>query len=92
MSSYADREIILSGFTVAILAVAIGGIVQFTQHGGLNHFLGYALMACGVVLLFISYLARAGRGNVALLRLLLTVLAGLLLASVLLKDAIGRLF
>ena len=91
MSSYADREIIVSGFTMAIFAVFIGGIVQFTHRGAVDHFLGFGLMACGVVLLFVSYLARASRGNVALLRLLLIAVAGLLLAGVLLKDVIERL-
>jgi hypothetical protein len=89
--SYADREIILSGFTLAILAIAIGCIVQFSHHGALNHFFGYALVACGVVLLFVSYLARASGGNAALLRKLLMALAGLLLAGVLIKDVIEQL-
>jgi hypothetical protein len=90
--SYADREIVVSGFTLAILAISIGCIVQFSHHGALNHFFGYALVACGVVLLFVSYLARASRGGAALLRTLLMALAGALLAGVLLKDAIDRLF
>jgi hypothetical protein len=88
--SYADREVILSGFTLAILAISIGCIVQFTHHGALNHVFGYALVACGVVLLFVSYLARASKGGAALLRALLMALAGLLLAGVLLKDVIER--
>jgi asparagine N-glycosylation enzyme membrane subunit Stt3 len=90
--SYADREIVVSGFTLAILAISIGCIVQFSHHGALNHFFGYALVACGVVLLFVSYLARASRGGAALLRTLLMALAGALLAGVLLKDAMDRLF
>jgi hypothetical protein len=90
--SYADREIVVSGFTVAILAISIGCIVQLSHHGALNHFFGYALVACGVVLLFVSYLARASKGGAALLRALLIVLAGLLLAGILLKDAIEQLF
>jgi hypothetical protein len=89
--SYADREVILSGFTLAILAIAIGCIVQFTHHGALNHFFGYALVACGVVLLFVSYLARGSKGGAALLRALLMALAGLLLVGVLLKDVIEQL-
>lgn len=89
--SYADREIIVSGFTLALIAIFIGCIVQFTHHGPLNHFFGYALVACGVVLFFVCYLARAGRGYTALLRVVLMALAGLLLAGVLLKDAIERL-
>jgi hypothetical protein len=88
--SYADREVILSGFTLAILAISIGCIVQFTHHGALNHVFGYALVACGVVLLFVSYLARASKGGAALLRALLMALAGLLLAGVLLRDVIER--
>ena len=90
--SYADREIVVSGFTLAILAISIGCIVQFSHHGALNHFFGYALVACGVVLLFVSYLARASRGGAALLRTLLMALAAALLVGVLLKDAIDRLF
>ena len=89
--SYADREVIVYGFTLALVAIVIGVIVQFTHHGSLNHFFGYALVACGVVLLFVCYLARASRGNVALLRILLMVLAGALLIGVLLKDAMERL-
>jgi hypothetical protein len=89
--SYADREIIASGFTTAILAILIGCVVQFTHHGALNHVIGYALVACGVVLLFVCYLARGSRGYTALLRTLLMALAGLLLAGVLLKDAIDKL-
>jgi hypothetical protein len=89
--SYADREIIVSGYTLAVLAIFMGGIVQFTHHGALNHFFGYTLVACGVVLLFVCYLARGSRGYAALLRTLLMALAGLLLVGVLLKDAIERL-
>jgi hypothetical protein len=90
--SNADREIIVSGYTLAAFAVFIGCIVQFTEHGAFNHFFGYALLACGVVLFFVCYLARARRGYAALLRVLLMALAALLLAGVLLKDAIERLF
>jgi len=90
--SYADREIIVSGFVVALLAIFIGGIVHFTKEGAVNHFFGYALVACGIVLLFVCYLARSSRGSVALLRTLLMVLAALLLAGVLLKDMVQRLF
>jgi hypothetical protein len=89
--SYADREIIVSGFTLALIAIFIGCIVQFTHRGALNHFFGYALVACGVVLLFLAYLARASRRNVAVLRILMMGLTGLLLAGVLLKDVIDRL-
>ena len=89
--SYADREIIVSGFTLAVIAIFIGCIVQFTHHGALNHVIGYALVACGIVLLFVCYLARGSRGYAALLRTLLMVLAGLLLVGVLLKDVIEKL-
>jgi hypothetical protein len=89
--SYADREIIVSGFTLGIIAIVIGALVQFTHRGALNHVFGYALVAAGVVLLFVSYLARASRGSVATLRALLMALVGLLLAGVLLKDAIEKL-
>lgn len=89
--SYADREIIVSGFTLALIAIFIGCIVRFTHEGPLNHFFGYALVACGIVLLFLSYLARGNRGSVAVLRMMLMALAGVLLAGVLLKDAIERL-
>ena len=89
--SFADREIIVSGSTLAVLAIIIGGIVQFTHHGALDHIIGYVLVACGVVLLFVCYLARGSRGYAALLRVLLMALAGLLLVGVLLKDAIERL-
>jgi hypothetical protein len=89
--SYADREVIVSGFTLAVIAIFIGCIVQFTHHGALNHVIGYALVACGVVLLFVCYLARGSRGYAALLRTLLMVLAGLLLFGVLLKDVIEKL-
>jgi hypothetical protein len=91
MSSYADREVILSGFTLAIVAIFIGGMVQFTEHGPLNQFFGYALVACGVVLIFVCSLARASRGGAAMLRTLLMILAGALLLGVLLKDVIERL-
>jgi hypothetical protein len=90
--SYADREIIVSGLTLAVFAILIGCIVQFTRHGALNHFIGYGLVACGIVLLFVCYLARTRKGNTAFLRTLLMTLAGLLLAGFLLKDAIERLF
>jgi hypothetical protein len=90
--SYADREIIVSGFTLAAAAIIIGCIVQFTRPGPLNHMLGYALVACGIVLLFVSCLARARRGNIALLRMLVMALAGALLIGVLLKDAVQNLF
>ena len=89
--SYADREIIVSGFTLAVLAIFIGCIVQFIHHGAPNHVIGYALVACGIVLLFVCYLARGSKGYAALLRTLLMALAGLLLAGVLLKDMIERL-
>jgi hypothetical protein len=89
--SHADREVITSGFTLAVLAIFVGCIVQFTHHGALNHVIGYALVACGVVLLFVCYLARGSRGYAALLRTLLMALAGLLLAGVLLKDGLERL-
>ena len=89
--SYADREIIVSGFTLAILAILIGCVAQFTHHSALDHFIGYVLVACGVVLLFLAYLARGNRGSVATLRTLIMTLAGLLLAGVLIKDVIERL-
>jgi energy-converting hydrogenase Eha subunit C len=89
--SYADREIVVSGFMLALMAIFVGGIVQFTHHGALNHFLGYALLASGVVLLFVSYLARGNPRSVALLRALLMALAGLLLAGMLLKDVVEKL-
>jgi hypothetical protein len=89
--SYADREIIVSGFMLAVIAIFIGCVVQFTHRGALEHFFGYALAACGVVLLFASSLARARRGHVKQLRILMIALAGLLLAGVLLKDAIGKI-
>jgi hypothetical protein len=91
MYSYADREIIVSGFTMAALAIFIGCIVQFTHHGTLNHVFGYGLVACGVVLLFLCQLARGSRGYALVLRTLLMSLAGLLLVGVLLKDAFERL-
>jgi hypothetical protein len=91
MYSYADREIIVSGFTMAALAILIGCLAQFTHHGALNHFFGYALVACGVVLLFVCYLTRVRRGYATLLRAMLMSLAGLLLVGVLLKDAMERL-
>lgn len=91
MSSYADREIVVSGFALAGIAIFIGCVVQFTHRGPLNHFLGYALVASGVVLLFICYLARASSGYAALLRTVMMALAGLLLAGMLLKDAIDKL-
>ena len=89
--SYADRELIVSGFTLAIIAIIIGCILHFTRAGEANHILGYALVACGIVLLFVSYLARTRRGNIALLRILLIVLAAALLIGVLLKDVIQKL-
>jgi hypothetical protein len=89
--SHEDREVIVSGFTLAVLAIFIGCIIQFTHHGALNHVIGYTLVACGVVLLFVCYLARGSRGYAAFLRTLLMALAGLLLAGVLLKDVIERL-
>jgi drug/metabolite transporter (DMT)-like permease len=89
--SYADREIIVSGFTLGLIAIFIGCILQFSPRGPLNHFGGYALVACGVVLLFLSYLARVSRRNVAMLRILLMGLTLLLLAGVLLKDVIDKL-
>jgi ABC-type Co2+ transport system permease subunit len=89
--SYADREIVASGFTAAIMAILIGCVVQFTHQGALNHVLGYAVAACGMVLLFVCCLARGSRGYAALLRTLLMALAGLLLAGVLLRDALERL-
>ena len=91
MFSYADREIIVSGFTLAGLALVVGCLVRFTQAGQLNHFFGYALVACGVLLFFVSSLARTSRRNVALLRALLMALAVLLLAGVLLKDVLAKL-
>lgn len=92
LMSYADKEIIVSGFTLAVVAIVIGCIVQFTRHGPLNHVLGYAMVACGIVLLFVSYLARTRRGNTAVLRILLMALAGALLLGMLLKDAIAQSF
>jgi hypothetical protein len=91
MSSYADREIVVSGFTLAVVAIFIGCVVQFTHRGPLNHFLGYALVSCGVLLLFLCHLARASRGYTALLRILLMAFAGALLVGVLLKDVTEKL-
>jgi len=92
MSSYADREILVSGFTLAVVAIFIGCVVQFTHHGAFNHFFGYALVACGVVLFFVCSLARASSGYAGVLRTMLIAIAGLLLAGFLLKDAVERLF
>jgi hypothetical protein len=89
--TYADREIVVSGFTLALIAIFIGCVIQFTRHGAVNHVFGYALVACGIVLLFLSYLARASKGSLAMLRILLMAVAGVLLAGMLLKDVIARL-
>jgi energy-converting hydrogenase Eha subunit C len=91
MSSYADREILVSGFTLGFIAMFIGGVVQFTHHGALNHVIGYALVASGVVLLFVCYLARASGGYAALIRTLLMAIAGVLLIGMLFKDVIAKL-
>ena len=91
MYSFADREIIVSGFTMAALAIVLGCVAQFTHHGTLNHIVGYGMVACGVVLFFLCYLARGRRGYATVVRILLMAIAGLLLVGVLLKDAFERL-
>ena len=91
MYSFADREIIASGFTLAALAIVLGCVAQFTHHGTLNHLVGYGMVACGVVLFFLCYLARGRRGYASVVRILLMSTAGLLLVGVLLKDAFERL-
>jgi hypothetical protein len=91
MSSYADREIVVSAFTLGFIAIFIGCVVQFTHPGALNHFIGYALVACGVVLVFVCYLARGSSGFASLLRTLMMVVAGALLIGMLLKDVIEKL-
>ena len=91
MSSYVDREIAVSGFMLATIAIFVGGMAQFTHRGALNHIFGYALVASGVVLFFITYLARARRGNGTLLHTVMMMVAGLLLVGVLFKDVIEKL-
>ena len=91
MSSHVDREIAISGFMLAGIAMFVGWIVQFTHRGALNHILGFALVASGVVLTFITYLARARRVNGTLLHTVMMIVAGLMLVGVLFKDAIERL-
>src|SRR5215203_5175466 len=90
MSSYADREIIVSGTMLAAIAIFVGGVVQFTHRGALNHFFGFALVTTGVVLLFMAYLARYRRRTGTQLLTVMMVVAGLLLVGTLFKDAIER--
>ncbi|MEA3028757.1 MAG: hypothetical protein QOJ53_1584 [Sphingomonadales bacterium] len=82
---------ILSGFTLGIISVAIGLIVRFTRHGPLDHVHAYLLVAAGVTLVFAASLARKSKSNARMLRYLLAGLTVLLLAGLLLKDALVRL-
>lgn len=76
---------------MAALAIVLGCLAQFTHQGTLNHLVGYGMVACGVVLFFLCYLARGRRGYATVVRILLMSIAGLLLVGVLLKDAIEKL-
>lgn len=91
MSFFADRETILSAFTLGFISVGIGLIIRFNRHGPLDHIYAYLLVAAGVTLLFAASLARKSPSNAKMLRYLLAALAVLLLAGLLLKDALTRL-
>jgi hypothetical protein len=91
MSLFADREMILSGFTLGFISAAIGFIIRFTRHGPLDHVYAYLLVAAGVTLLFAASLARKSKSNARMLRYLLAGLTVLLLGGLLFKDAIAKL-
>jgi len=91
MFFFADRGMILSGFTLGVICVAIGVIIRITGHGPLDHFHAYLLVASGVTLLFAASLARKSPSNARMLRYLLAALSLLLLAALLFKDAITEL-
>jgi hypothetical protein len=91
MSFFADREMILSAFTLGVISVGIGFIIRFTRHGPFDHLYAYLLVAAGVTLLFAASLARMSPSNAGMLRYLLAALAVLLLGGLLLKDALIKL-
>lgn len=81
---------IVSGFTIGAISIFLGGIFRFTRHGPLDHFYSYLLVAAGVVLIFVSSLARKSRTNTKLLRYLLAALVICLLLGMLLRDVLER--
>jgi uncharacterized membrane protein YfcA len=82
---------IVSGFTLGAISVIIGFAVRFTRHGPFDHVYAYLLVAAGVILVFVSSLARRSRRNSKLLRYVLAALTALLLVGLLLKDALQRM-
>jgi len=89
MSVFADRETIVTGFTIGTISIAIGCITRFTGHGALDNFYSYLLVAAGIVLIFASSMARRSSSNAKLLRYVLGALAIVMLVIVLLKDVLA---
>jgi ABC-type transport system involved in multi-copper enzyme maturation permease subunit len=92
MSFFADREMIVSGFTIGAISILAGFTLRFTHVTRLDHFIAYVLVAAGVLLVFASSLARKSKRNIVLLRYLLATLVVLVLIGVLTRDMLQRLF
>jgi len=92
MSFFADRGMIVSGFTIGALSILTGFTLRFTHDTRLDHFYAYVLVAAGVLLVFASSLARKSKRNEILLRYLLAALAVLGLIGLLTRDMLQRLF
>lgn len=92
MSFFADREMIVSGFTIGAVSILVGVILLLTRDARVDQFYAFALSAAGIVLIFASTLARNNPRNTALLRVLLAAFVVFLLIGLLFKDVIGRSF
>jgi ABC-type Fe3+-siderophore transport system permease subunit len=84
MSLFADRELLTTSATVAILGILFGGATQFNLPIDPEYRLGYALIGAGALLLLVTFAAWRNRRMMNLLRLVLGGLLAMLLLGILL--------
>jgi ABC-type Fe3+-siderophore transport system permease subunit len=84
MSLFADRELLTTSATVAILGILFGGASQFNHPVDPQYYLGYALIGGGTLLLLVTLAAWRNRRMMTLLRVVLAGLLAILLLGILL--------
>ncbi|HYJ52019.1 MAG TPA: hypothetical protein VEW04_02515 [Allosphingosinicella sp.] len=84
MSLFADRELLTTSATVAILGILFGGVSQFNRPIDPEFYLGYTLIGAGMLLLLVTLVAWRNRRMMILLRLALGGLLAMLLLGILL--------
>jgi hypothetical protein len=92
MSIFARREMVASGYVIAAGAILFGLYHLFFRHDPHHVYLGYMLLAVGVVVFTATSFAQHSRAGLNPLRLLLAMLIAAALFVGLFQDVATRLF